>query len=209
MALKFNDSKGGAQKGANMYTYVNGENRIRLIGDIAPRYVYWIKGENDKSIPMECLAFDRNIEAFNNKEKDWVKEFYPDLKCTWAYAMQAIVDGEVKLVNLKRKLFEQIMETSDDLGDPTDPEKGWDVVFTRKKTGTHAFNVEYTLNPLRCTKRPLNDEEKALLAELKSMDEVMPRPTPEAQKELLEKVTRGNNSSEVDEESIEKDFEVN
>ena len=56
---------------------------------------------------MECLSFDRNSETFNNKEHDHVRDFYPDLKCGWAYAVQAIdySDKSVKVVNLKRKAF--------------------------------------------------------------------------------------------------------
>ena len=70
MAIKFNQVKGEAQKSKiNQYTYVEGDNKFRLVGDILPRYVYWIKGENNKNIPMECLSFDRNTETFNNKEK--------------------------------------------------------------------------------------------------------------------------------------------
>ena len=71
---------------------------------------------------MECLSFDRNKEAFNNKEKDWVREYYPDLKCGWSYATQCIDNGQVKVVNLKKKLWEQIITAAEDLGDPTDPE---------------------------------------------------------------------------------------
>ena len=84
---------------------------------------------------MECLSFDRNSERFNNQEKDWVREYYPDLKCGWSYATQCIDNGEVKVVNLKKKLWEQIITAAEDLGDPTDPETGWDICFKRVKTG--------------------------------------------------------------------------
>ena len=124
MALSFNKSKGSAQKSSiSSYSYVDGDNSIRLVGDILARYVYWITGENDKNIPLECLSFDRNEERFNNKEKDWVREYYPDLKCGWSYVMQGIHNGEVKIVNLKKKLWEQILTAAEDLGDPTDSEQ--------------------------------------------------------------------------------------
>ena len=42
------------------------------------------------------------------------------------------------------------------------------------------------------------------LSELKSMDDVMPRPTPDAQKELLDRV-RGAQNASVDEE-LEAEF---
>lgn len=209
MALQFNQSKGGAQKTSmNSYQYVDGDNEIRLIGDVLARYVYWIEGENKKNIPFECLSFDRNAEAFINQEKDWVREYYPDLKCGWSYAMQCIHNGEVKILNLKKKLFEQILTAAEDLGDPTDPVTGWDVKFKRVKTGPQKWNVEYQLQVLKCKTRELSDEEKDLVASLKSMDEVMPRPTPDAQKELLERIREGlaKESDELnnfDEDAIE------
>ena len=208
MALSFNKSKGSAQKG-NMtnYAYQEGDNSIRLVGDILARYVYWITGENDKNIPLECLSFDRNQERFNNKEKDWVREYYPDLKCGWSYAMQCIHNGEVKLVNLKKKLWEQILTAAEDLGDPTDPDTGWDVKFKKVKTGPLAYNVEYQLQVLKCKPRPLTETEAELAANLKSMDDVMPRPTPDAQKELLDRVRQAE-TNEIDDEALDAEFDV-
>ena len=46
----------------------------------------------------------------------------------------------------------------------------------------------------------------ALVAEIKSMDEVMARPTPDAQKELLDRV-RQESTSEVD-DTLEAEFNV-
>ena len=207
MAISFNQQKGSAQKTSiKSFQYVNGDNKMRLCGDILARYVYWIKGQNDKNIPMECLSFDRNTESFNNKEKDWVREYYPDLKCGWSYATQCIDNGEVKVVNLKKKLWEQIITAAEDLGDPTDPDTGWDVCFKKVKTGPLPYNVEYQLQALKCKPRELDDEEKALLEDLKSMDDVMPRPTPDAQKELLDRV-REASTTEVD-ETLEAEFNI-
>jgi len=208
MALSFNKSKGSAQKSSiSSYSYVDGDNSIRLVGDILARYVYWITGENDKNIPLECLSFDRNEERFNNKEKDWVREYYPDLKCGWSYVMQGIHNGEVKIVNLKKKLWEQILTAAEDLGDPTDPETGWDVKFKRVKTGPLPYNVEYQLQVLKCKPRALDDDELAIVEALKSMDDVMPRPTPDAQKELLDHV-REVDTNEIDEEALDKEFAI-
>lgn len=208
MALTFNKSKGGAQKSTiNSYSYRDGDNSVRLVGDILARYVYWIEGENGKNIPFECLSFDRNAERFNNKERDWVREYYPDLKCGWSYAMQCIDGNEVKLINLKKKLWEQILTAAEDLGDPTDPEAGWDIKFKRVKTGPLPYNVEYQLQVLKCKPRPLTDSERALIVDLKSMDDVMPRPTPDAQKELLDRLKNGSSDEALDEE-LEKEFNI-
>mgnify|MGYP001253584279 FL=1 len=207
MAISFNKQKGSAQKSnITSFQYKDGDNEFRLVGDILARYVYWIKGENDKNIPFECLSFDRNEEAFNNKEKDWVREFYPDLKCGWSYATQCIDNGQVKVVNLKKKLWEQIITAAEDLGDPTDPETGWSVKFKRVKTGPLPYNVEYQLQPLKCKSSALTESEMELIAELKSMDDVMPRPTPDAQKELLDRIRQAD-TNEVD-ETLEAEFNV-
>ena len=204
MAISFNKQKGSAQKTSiNSYQYRDGENQFRLVGDILARYVYWVKGENDKDIPLECLSFDRNEERFNNKEKDWVREYYPDLKCGWSYATQCIDNGAVKVVNLKKKLWEQIITAAEDLGDPTDPATGWDVKFKRVKTGPLPYNVEYQLQVLKCKNRELSEEEMSLISDLKSMDDVMTRHTPDAQKELLDRI-RGTEAN-VDEE-LEAEF---
>jgi hypothetical protein len=206
MALKFGDSKGGAQKKKlDSYDYVNGRNTLRIVGEILARYVYWIEGENGKKIPFENLSFDRNEEAFNNKEPDHVKEYHPSMKSTWSYATQCIVDGKIKVVNLKKKLFEQIINVADDLGDPTDPVDGWDIVFKREKTGPQVYNVEYTLEPFKCKKRPLDEADMELLKTLKPIDEVMPRPTPEAQKDLLERLSGAKNENEDPEATEEFD----
>jgi len=205
MAIKFNQHKGSAQKSSiSSFQYRDGDNQFRLVGDILARYVYWIKGENEKDIPLECLSFDRNEERFNNKERDWVREYFPDLKCGWSYATQCIDGGTVKVVNLKKKLWEQIITAAEDLGDPTDPDTGWDVKFKRVKTGPLPYNVEYQLQVLKCKHRELNESEKELIAELKSMDDVMPRPTPDAQKELLDRI-RGSQNASIDED-LEAEF---
>jgi hypothetical protein len=208
MGISFNESKGAAQKTSiEAIEYKLGENKLRICGEILPRYVYWVKGENGKNIPFECLSFDRASESFNNLEKDWVKEFYPDLKCSWAYATQGFEEDKIKVVNLKKKLWEAVRTTAKDLGDPTDPETGWDIVFEKKKTGSQVYNVEYQLRPLACKKRPLTEREMELYADMKSVDDVISRPTPDAQKALLDRI-HGVKAENQDDESIEDEFKV-
>ena len=209
MALSFNKQTGGAQKSSiNTFTYKDGDNKMRIVGDILARYVYWIEGENGKNIPLECLSFDRNAEKFNNAEKDWVREYFPDLKCGWSYAVQVIDpnDGKVKVANLKKKLWEQVITAAEDLGDPTDQSTGWDICFKRVKTGPLPYNVEYQLQALKCKPRPLTETELGSIADLKSMDDVMPRPTSDAQKELLDRLRVG--SQDNDDEMLDAEFNV-
>jgi hypothetical protein len=138
------------------------------------------------------------MEKFANKEVDHVPTYFPEKKCSWAYSINCIdpKDGKVKVLNLKKKLFEQILSAAEDLGDPTDMDTGWDVVFKRAKTGPLPFNVEYTLQVLRCKKRALSAEEKALVAEAVDIDTKYPRPSPSDIKILLDKITSGETDTE-------------
>jgi len=214
MGIKFGASAGGAQKNTlDQYVYKMGDNSVRMFGDLLPRYIYWVKGTSDKNLPMECLSFDREAEAFLNKDKDWVREFFPDLKCGWSYSIQCIdpIDGKVKILNLKKKLMEQIKIAAEDLGDPTDPVTGWDIHFKKAKNGPNVYNVEYTLQPIKCQKsvRPLNDVEKAAIEAAKAIDELLPRPTPDAQKELLDRIfAEGAGADSNEDDSIKDAFDV-
>ena len=211
MALKFGDTKGKAQKkSVDSYEYKDGDNTVRIFGGVLPRYVYWLKGTNNKDIPVECLAFNRATERFDNKEIDLVPEYFPDKKCSWAYSINCIDprDGKVKVLNLKKKLFEQVMTAAEDLGDPTDEDSGWDIVFKRAKTGPLAFNVEYTLSVLKCKRRPLNDDEKALVAAAEDIDTKFPRPSVDEIRATLDKLASGSSESETDAETeAAKDLE--
>lgn len=127
MAISFNKTKGAAQSNkVEAYEYKDGENVVRLIGGVLPRYVYWLKGTNGKDIPVECLAFDREAERFTNVTTDHVPRFFPDIKCSWSYVVNCIdvKNGKVVALNLKKKLFNDILSAAEDLSDPTDPDTG-------------------------------------------------------------------------------------
>jgi hypothetical protein len=190
MAIAFGAAKGKAASGADLFKYKDGENTVRLVGGVLPRYSYWLKSANGKDIPVECLSFDREKEKFTNKEVDHVQKRFPEAKCAWSYTMLCIdpTDGKVRAIALKKKLFQQIMDASADLGDPTDPVTGWDVVFKRAKTGALAFNVEYSLSVLRCKTRALTPDELAAVEAAESIDKVYPRPTSDEVLALLDKM---------------------
>jgi len=59
---------------------------------------------------------------------------------------------------------------------------------------------------LKCKNRPLDEAELAAITDLKSMDDVMPRPTPDAQKELLDRLRTGSNDN--DDETLEAEFNI-
>ena len=196
MGKAWGESAGEAVK--NKLDYIKfefGTNKMRMVGDILPRYAYW-KRLNDNNIPVECLAFDREQETFTNIEKDWFKHYFPkkengdNMTCSWSYVIRVIdpKDGKIKLCGLKKKLFEQIQDMAKKhLGDPTDPDTGWEIVFEKKKTGPMPFNVEYTLDQMECKKQPLTDEQKAEVAEMPPIDEILPRPTADQQHEFIKK----------------------
>ena len=201
MALSFKQTKGKAQSSkVESYEYKDGENSVRLIGGVLPRYIYWLKGSNNKDIPVECLAFNREKEKFDNVETDHVPEFFPDVKCNWSYSVNCIDIKNQKVValNLKKKLFEQIVTAAEDLGDPTDYDTGWDVVFKRVKTGPLPFNVEYQLQVLRCKPRKLTDEERTMADAAKSIDEKFPRPHADEVLALLNKIVEAQDQDSVE-----------
>jgi hypothetical protein len=208
MALTFKQTKGKAQSSkVESYEYKDGENVVRLIGGVLPRYVYWLKGSNNKDIPVECLAFNRDKEKFDNLETDHVPEFFPDVRCTWSYSVNCIDPKSQKVValNLKKKLFEQIITAAEDLGDPTDHDTGWDVVFKRVKTGPLPFNVEYQLQVLRCKPRKLTAEERVLADGAKLIDEKFIRPTSDEVRALMEKITTtDDDATEAEREAVKE-----
>jgi len=210
MAIKFNKTNGSAKKGELEYfKFKDGSNVFRMFGDILPRYVYWVRTRDGSgSVPIECLSFDRDEERFTNVEKDYVAEYFPDINCGWSYMVLCIdpATGTVKAMGLKKKMFEQIILASEDLGDPTDLETGWDVVVSRKKNGPKAFNVEYTVDVLKCQKnqKPITEDEKALVEAAKTVEEYYPRQSPADQLAFLKRsILPEEEESNVDEEAVD------
>lgn len=201
MAVDLGKAKGKAQKGVTTYDYKNGENTIRLVGGVLPKYVYWVKSHNNKDIPIECLGFDRDKEKFTNKEEDLVPASFPGKKCQWNYSMVCIdrSTGEPCVIHLKKKLFEQILNAQEDLGNVTDPDAGWNVVFKKMKTGPLPINISYELQVLRCKPAPLTEEEKALIAEFGDIDSHYPRPTVDQVKDLIHRVLHGDEDKAAEE----------
>ena len=211
MGVAFNSAHGSAKKSGLDYIKLEfGENTFRMVGQLLPRYAYW-KKMGDNNIPIECLSFDREKERFTNIEKDWFRHYFPDQKCVWSYVIQVIdsKDGQLKLMGLKKKLFDQIQDLAEDLGDPTDPVTGWDVIVDKKKTGPHIFNVEYKLKERAIKPRELTTEEKVEFEKVKPIDELIPRQDAEEQKAFIEQnwinKEEGNTDSEAVDEFVTAD----
>ena len=82
----------------------NGDNKIRLVGEVLPRYVYWLTTKEGKRMPVECLKFDRNTEQFSGTEDPFDEisaDIYAD-KPQFAYVCNVIDrnDDQVKLFDL-------------------------------------------------------------------------------------------------------------
>jgi hypothetical protein len=206
MGIKFGESAGEAKKGGVFMTLEEGSNRFRMVGDICPRYQYWI-GPQGANRPFECLAFNREQEKFTNVEKDWIIDRVPTqsngdkTQCSWAYAVQVIdrKDGKLKVLNLKKKMFMAIINTATKLNrDPTNLETGFDIVVDRIKTGPKKFNVAYELDQfamMEIKDDKLSDEDLALVENLKDIDDLIPRPTSDEQKAEIDAFLDGSATS--------------
>jgi hypothetical protein len=215
MALSFNTVKGEAEREkVPSYKMRDGENRIRIVGGVLGRYIYWIPNADGAKSPVECLAFNRDTEKFDNKEKDHVKEYYPDIKADWAYASLCVDmkdPTKVLIFNHKKKLFNTIVSLVEDLGDPGSIKDGWEIVFTKAKTGPKVFNVEYTLQQMKCSKSkgPLAADVAALFENHPTIDEVLKRAPPEDIKKYLDNLRAGapaGKAGEAVDDEIPADF---
>ena len=168
------------------------ETRVRFVGPVMPRYVYWVVTNEGKRYPLECLSFDRETEQFNNG-RDPFKEIpdyiYSD-KPQFAYICNVIdrKDGAVKLLDLKTTIYKQLVDyaTNADYGSPADPDNGYDITIKREKTGPQPQNVKYTVMPSR-NSIPLKPTEREM--ELYNLETIFKRQTYEEQKEWLLKNT--------------------
>jgi hypothetical protein len=206
MAIKFTDLKGKAGKGGpERMKFVDGKNVFRIVSPIVPGYKYWLKTKDGQSVPMDCLSFDREKESFTNVKKDYVREYFPDLKCQWAYSCFVIdrADNKLKLLDLKKTLLQSIIDAAKKkFGDPSDPEKGWDILVSRVKTGPKVFNVEYKLEIFDIENAPLSDNDKKLVAEMPDIEEVLRLPSPEEQEKFIKEyiLGEGDNTDSADED---------
>ena len=209
MAKSFTTAHGSAKKNNIEYAKLEmGRNEFRLVGELLPRYAYWKElssGGNAFSIPVECLSFNRETEEFDNLEHDYFKDAFPEERCVWSYLVQCLdTDGKLLMFGLKKKLFDQIQTAAETLGDPTDPKTGWPIIFDKKKTGPNAFNIEYTLLSLQLEKSALTESQLEAIKDIKPIEEVVPRQTPEQQKAFIESAWFSKEEDNVDKEAIDE-----
>jgi len=166
-----------------------GDTKVRLIGDVMPRYCYWVVTTEGKKMPIECLSFSRETESFDNNAQDPFKEIdtaiYSD-KPQFSYVCNVIdrTDGKIKLFDLRATIYSQIVDyaSNPEYGNPADPVKGYDLTVKKEKTGPLPQNVKYTVVPARSNIALTEDEQKLELFEL---DRIYKRQTYDEQKEWL------------------------
>jgi len=190
-------------------TLGNGDNKIRLVGEVLPRYVYWLTTKDGKRMPVECLKFDRNTEQFSGTE-DPFDEVSPDIysdKPQFAYVCNVIdrSDNQIKLFDLKATIYRQIVDFAKDAeyGNPADEASGYDITIVKEKTGPLPQNVKYTVRPARAS-TSLTDDEKS--SDLFDLDRIYKRPDYTEQKRwLLENTTlfSGDDDDSFSPESVE------
>lgn len=190
-------------------TLGNGDNKIRLVGEVLPRYVYWLTTKDGKRMPVECLKFDRNTEQFSGTE-DPFDEVSPDVysdKPQFAYVCNVIDrnDNQIKLFDLKATIYRQIVDFAKDAeyGNPADEASGYDITIVKEKTGPLPQNVKYTVRPARAS-TSLTDDEKS--SDLFDLDRIYKRPDYTEQKRwLLENTTlfSDDNDDSFSPESVE------
>lgn len=181
-------ASGGNNKDIERVKLDGPETRLRFVGPVLPRYVYWVVTNEGKKVPVDCISFDRESEEFTGA-KDPFKEIPPEIyneKPQFSYVCNVIdrKDKRLKLLDLKTTIYKQLVDYAQnpEYGPPDHAENGYDVTIKREKTGPQPQNVKYLLYPSRSS-IPLTAEERTL--ELFNLDVIFKRPTYEEQKEWL------------------------
>lgn len=161
--------------------------KLRLIGPVLARYVYWLTTKEGRKIPVECLRFDRETETMKDNVPDPLTEVPKEVfseNPQFAYVCNVIEGGAIRLFDLKKTIYNQIVNLAKDpdWGNPADPEKGYTLTIRKEKTGPLPQNVKYTVLPGR-NAGPLTVEEKEL--ELYDLEKIIKRPTYDEQKNWL------------------------
>ena len=193
--VAWDQAKGKQSSGSNQRREIQrltlgvGDTKVRLVGDVMPRYCYWVVTKEGKKMPVECLQFSRETESFDNSAQDPFKEIdeaiYSD-KPQFSYVCNVIdrSDGQIKLFDLRSTIYSQIVDyaTNPDYGNPADIGNGYDITIKKEKTGPLPQNVKYSIIPARGNS-PLSDTEKEL--ELFELSKIYKRQTYDEQKEWL------------------------
>ena len=160
--VAWDKAKGKQNTGSNQRREIErltlsiGDTKVRLIGDVMPRYCYWVVTTEGKKMPVECLQFSRETESFDNAAQDPFKEIDDAIfadKPQFSYVCNVIdrSDGKIKLFDLRATIYSQIVDyaTNPDYGNPAGDADGYDITIKKEKTGPLPQNVKYSCLPGR------------------------------------------------------------
>jgi len=186
---KGNTSTGNQRREVERLSMQIGDTKVRLIGEVLPRYVYWVTTNEGKKMPVECLRYSRVTETFDDSVPDPLKEVDEAIfgdKPQFAYICNVIdrSDGKIKLFDLRATIYRQIVDyaTNPEYGNPADVKTGYDLTIKKEKTGPLPQNVKYTTIPARASTE-LTDAETGL--ELFDLERIYKRQTYDEQKQWL------------------------
>lgn len=209
MALAFNSTQGKAKSREFDFFQVENENKVRLFGGVRARYDYWLTNDKGAKLPFECIQFDDQKEMFDRNATDpvgdWIKDknlmdnYGNPIRCRWAYSMLCYnySTGKVEVMGFKKSVYDKLMRLTQKLGQktgkPVDPtsldEFGFDLSFSREKTGPKPFDVEYEVDPY-VDLGAVDDNVRSIIEEVMnrtSIDEISPRPTADEVQKNLER----------------------
>jgi hypothetical protein len=115
--------------------------KVRILGNVLPRYIRWVVTNEGRKHPLECISFDRETEEFTNARDPFreIDETLYDEKPQFSYVVNVIdrSDNRLKLMDLKTTVFKQIIDYArdPDYGSPADPDNGYDITIRKEKTG--------------------------------------------------------------------------
>ena len=138
-----------------------GDNKIRLVGDVMPRYCYWVTTTEGRKMPVECLEFSRETESFDNSADNPFKEIdeavYSD-KPQFSYVCNVIdrADGQIKLFDLRSTIYSQIVDyaANPEYGNPADASTPQPPRAVLRAQHSHSLGLLYQ-SPLQHDVRPL------------------------------------------------------
>lgn len=230
MGIAFTKSTGKATSREFEFLNVEATNKVRLFGEVRAKYDYWLRNPSGQALPFECLQFIPEQERFDSNAadpaKDWIRKlelkdnFGKFINCRWAYVMLCYNynTGKVEIISFKKSVYDKLMKLTGQLskraGKQLDPtsigDDGFDLVFTREKTGPKPFDVDYDVDPY-VEVEAVSEDVAATINEVMartSIDEVVKRPTVEEQEKALARFFAPKEEEvEEDEEDTEEGFE--
>jgi hypothetical protein len=196
--LEFLDTIGGFDETPRIELEI-GDTRVRVLPAYSEEGRWYSKYAMHWSLPLpgekktfKCAQVQEEPERCLYCEgAEHYKDSNPDLYSKWRaktrYDFNAIdldaPDEGVKILSLPPTAAKAIFEMAEKYGDPSHPERGFNLTITKKKTGKSAMNVEYSIWPDRENSAL---EDWSVLDDLFNLEELFPPPSLEKQMDSLQ-----------------------